>query len=929
MMMVTGVNIHIHGNTYDTDHVRFRGIPVSEIISIDIDHAEFVLADYDASLYHGDLVVMYDSLGRHGAIATHVDYEGMSRVCMYIISYTALPTSKSKSMDARAVWDIHGAKNGDLDSVVTVTGDGFVNTTDLVCGFARVVSGEYPGVFDGRRVQCYDGVIRAMIVSHALFVNNETVNCTFGGFFKAKNFSFSDPWYDVDPADSAKMACLSAYHLVYVGNTIDQLVLVTGSEVYEYMTAAQTKVIQPSRANYMAMSSVVISGTSIASVGIPRCWCAQLLNDNTDMPASPWDIPSGNYSSVYDGVFIKSSDGASNQVRCLLPQIDGIEYVGFVVSNDGIFYNSSSFVTFRYLKYCQIDIHAIPSNVTYNTIPLSVQPIIQVTDIDFNPIPEVFQVNVTILPFATSVVDGSVMSNGTGYAVFTSLTIAGPQYLSFEICYQAESSQYMSAWYCSCCTDVAPCNAIDPNTVEYNLNCVCAVGYELTVDGCQKCGIGSYRSDLSSSQCTACLEHTTTASTGSMSSDDCICVRASFVQLSNGSCTCPAGYEYDVYNDNCVPCMNGTYKDVQGMSMCVRCDVQHDWNLSPAGATSYDQCVCLDTYTQLANGSCTCPPGYEPGLFLCVACVNGTYKETQGLVGCVVCDMGQYGTSPSGSSSYAQCVCMDTFQYDGVCSCPPGRYYAASTNSCIECDLGQYKVGYGEPDACVACGPRETTEFHGSTSASDCICDLGHIRSNVTDPTSECVCDVGYEFIVTNATCMLCQAHFIKISKGLQQCTACHYSMGTVDNNRDRCVCRPGYYTDRDPSPSSCTSCPAGGYCSGGLAVPVSMPGYYQSTTGNFTFVECSPPSACTGADMCYTGYTGYVCASCDIGYYKERDGSCQSCGSSQDQVLAILSAMVIIIPLVFLSQSVDGNKNDARFGLSSIVTTWMQFTGM
>lgn len=59
------------------------------------------------------------------------------------------------------------------------------------------------------------------------------------------------------------------------------------------------------------------------------------------------------------------------------------------------------------------------------------------------------------------------------------------------------------------------------------------------------------------------------------------------------------------------------------------------------------------------------------------------------------------------------------------------------------------------------------------------------------------------------------------------------------------------------------------------------------------------------------------MCASCVVGYYKDDDGTCQSCGSSQLATLYIILIGALVVPLIVLGLSVDGNKHDARFGLS------------
>lgn len=70
------------------------------------------------------------------------------------------------------------------------------------------------------------------------------------------------------------------------------------------------------------------------------------------------------------------------------------------------------------------------------------------------------------------------------------------------------------------------------------------------------------------------------------------------------------------------------------------------------------------------------------------------------------------------------------------------------------------------------------------------------------------------------------------------------------------------------------------------------------------------------------------MCASCQIGFYKEDNGACHTCGTSQIVTVYVILIGLIAIPFFAIGLSVDGSKHDSRFGLTPIIVTWMQYTG-
>ena len=121
----------------------------------------------------------------------------------------------------------------------------------------------------------------------------------------------------------------------------------------------------------------------------------------------------------------------------------------------------------------------------------------------------------------------------------------------------------------------------------------------------------------------------------------------------------------------------------------------------------------------------------------------------------------------------------------------------------------------------------------------------------------------------------------------------------------------------------ACERCPMGAMCLGGIADPVSTPGYYP--LGRTQFVECAPRHACiggvsavavremvsvngstsgsgSGALGCSRHYTGSRCGDCAPGAYRLR-GECKGCPNTAwllfvSYPLGILAAVLLAMYL-------------------------------
>ena len=134
-------------------------------------------------------------------------------------------------------------------------------------------------------------------------------------------------------------------------------------------------------------------------------------------------------------------------------------------------------------------------------------------------------------------------------------------------------------------------------------DCICDPGYYRDSDGlCTACHVAQYKPDMSDGPCSSCPPKTTTLSTNSNSSDQCLC---------------EAGY-YPVLG-SCSPCPPKTAKHVVGNQTCIACT----------------------NHSTLANNghhdisSCLCNPGYTGSQTRCSACPQGFWKTTFGTEPCL------------------------------------------------------------------------------------------------------------------------------------------------------------------------------------------------------------------------------------------------------------------------------------------------------
>ena len=281
---------------------------------------------------------------------------------------------------------------------------------------------------------------------------------------------------------------------------------------------------------------------------------------------------------------------------------------------------------------------------------------------------------------------------------------------------------------------------------------------------------------------------------------------------------------------------------------------------------------------------------------------------------CMACYTGS--TSPAGSDSADDCVCVAGFYIASVCNDLPanhdpsivwhdgyncGQFYeegsSFNTYNCAfyvtggYCQLlgnvdycaGTECMGYAcypgigkAVDNCCGCGGGNTTftcsvcpEGTYSSSVASTTCTTCPVGGVVNSARTVCECPAGQTG--SPPDCVDCAAGTYKTSPGSGACTPCAEGM-TSNAARTECVCGPGKEPD---GAGGCDPCP---------------PNHYKSSYSNDACLECRHASATdsTGTDAdylckCIPGYYNSDsqtndCEECDAGTYKTTSANLEAC---------------------------------------------------
>ena len=173
--------------------------------------------------------------------------------------------------------------------------------------------------------------------------------------------------------------------------------------------------------------------------------------------------------------------------------------------------------------------------------------------------------------------------------------------------------------------------------------------------------------------------------------------------------------------------------------------------------------------------------------------------------------------------------------------------------------------------------------FTGGALPASVPCLCGGATDKLSPFPVQVVCPLGLE--ETGATCVAAP------------CNENSVNVAPAGVDVPECVCDVGFTFARldNNSIPVCDSCPEGGVCERGLGAPVAAPGFYPVPDG--TFVRCKRKTACRGGtNPCARGYEGYMCNTCEDGYYSNSAGNCAACPGAAGGIFA--GALILLVAM-------------------------------
>lgn len=439
----------------------------------------------------------------------------------------------------------------------------------------------------------------------------------------------------------------------------------------------------------------------------------------------------------------------------------------------------------------------------------------------------------------------------------------------------------VSATTCQAC----PTNSLAPEASDDVSDCVCVAGYERSNDICVACAPG-YANPSAGGTCVACGNGEYSSSSAQTTCATCPGTSGHELTAVNSiaGCLCDPGYTGT--NGVCTICQAGTFKASSGSEPCETCA---SGTISGDGASVCSSCPDNSVGGGSSIDDCLCEPGFQRSGDLCVACVEGKYKNETSNAVCLDCEAGTF----SDAAQTVQCdACpIDTYQsltgqtvcqnciansasgngsaVETDCKCVQG--YTRVDGSCALCLVGYYKDTISN-GACSACPSGYTSATTGSVALSDCQPCTGNTYSHTTETGTVCVgcpvnsnvgwapyplngidsckCDPGFTGLASTG-CVACELGKYKSTSGSSLCVNC--PDGSIGN---------AAWTHLRFNTSACATCPANTYTQD-LLTCASCPQHSVSDAGSNEIQDCV----------------------CDVGYFQDS-GSCQPCAAGYVKLL-------------------------------------------
>ena len=351
--------------------------------------------------------------------------------------------------------------------------------------------------------------------------------------------------------------------------------------------------------------------------------------------------------------------------------------------------------------------------------------------------------------------------------------------------------------------------------------------------------------------------------------------------------TCPLGHHCPLATAIPLPCRNGSYSPITGLSACLPC---------PQGF------FCAEGSTDYINQPC--PVGYY--------CPEGTASPTQNPCSpgtynarshgkndshCLDCDPGSYCSSPGLSSTSGLCdggwFCTrgatsvrPNSTREGGGPCPVGFYCPTGSSSPIPCTGGSY------------CDRRSLAQPTGPCQAGF-FCSLASSSPQPLNMTGG-RCPPGSYCLNNSSAPTPCPKGTFSPDPGntnASSCTPCTAGSYCPESGLTRPTgpCLAGYYCPPGQFSPSAFECSRGHYCVNGSAEPRRCsPGSYQNATGRSACETCPKGYFC---DTRLAAVVDFVNSTCPAGYFcpsgtaRAYEHPCPS-GTYSDRVGSVNSSL-------------------------------------
>lgn len=386
--------------------------------------------------------------------------------------------------------------------------------------------------------------------------------------------------------------------------------------------------------------------------------------------------------------------------------------------------------------------------------------------------------------------------------------------------------------------------------------------------GCNACPAGTYKVSDENTPCINCGAGKYRLVPAATAESNCIACPANTFSFSASTlktnCSCNAGYAAPEDGVDCVACAAGSYKTTVGVGTCTNC-AANEYSTTPAQVVS--TCSSCPLFSKAPAGSneasdCQCNAGYSGANGqTCLACVQGTYKPSDGPSACTLCGNNTYSPAVAATAASVCVPCQSNSRSlmgstrPGDCKCLRGyltNNLGMANATCQMCTAGSYNAQL-DATTCSSCGAGFKSSSPGAVSEEECIgcdvntysaagaaqcdsCPINTFAPAKSDQLSDCTCNAGFVSNVlgqNGIACSACQAGKHKALTGASPCIDClvnRYSTAVAATSDATCLsCTENAVSPVGSSASSQCLCDFGFY----LEIP-SIPNLARSCGVNF-----------------------------------------------------------------------------------------------